>query len=383
MATVHMGRQFGDAGFSRVVAIKRLLPQFGLDSEFEAMFVEEVRLAARIKHPNVVQTLDVVATNSELLLIMDYVHGESLWRLFRVALEQSKPVPLNIVSAIVVDVLHGLHAAHEATDRHGNPLRIVHRDVSPHNVIVGDDGVSRVFDFGIAKAADSTHFTERGTIRGKTAYMAPEQLDGKTASRQTDIFAVGVVLWELLTNRRLFAANGCASIAQQIAGDAPRPSTLNPSIPAELEAVVMTTLSRDPARRHANARRMAIALETSCRTATKSEVSSWVRSLAGHTLDERARLAHLLESSGVSVLPPPGGRDARGGPRAESTAYRYSSGVVEAVRPRAPEIAASPRPVSRTRLPAAWKVGIVVLIIAAVVGALAWIGAARALGAPL
>src|SRR5262245_51026591 len=153
MATVHLGRLLGPVGFSRTVAIKRLHAQYAQDPEFVSMFLDEARLAARIRHPNVVPTLDVVATSGELFLVMEYVPGESLSRLARAARDRMERMPPRIVSAIMSGVLHGLHAAHEAKSERGEPLGIVHRDVSPQNVLVGTDGVARVLDFGVAKAA--------------------------------------------------------------------------------------------------------------------------------------------------------------------------------------------------------------------------------------
>src|SRR5450432_3116813 len=167
MATVHFGRLLGPAGFSRTVAIKRLHPQFAKDPEFVAMFLDEARLAARIHHPNVIATLDVVALEGELFLVLEYVQGESFASLLRAARDRRTPVPLPVVSAVMTGVLHGLHAAHEAKNERGEPLRLVHRDVSPHNVLVGADGVPRVLDFGIAKAAGRLQTTREGHLKGK------------------------------------------------------------------------------------------------------------------------------------------------------------------------------------------------------------------------
>ena len=183
MATVHFGRLLGPVGFSRTVAIKRLHPQFAKDPEFVSMFLDEARLAARIRHPNVVPTLDVVATDGELFLVMDYVPGESIARLSRVLRERQETLPIRILSATIAGVLHGLHATHEAKDERGHPLGIVHRDVSPQNVLVGTDGVPRVLDFGVAKAAGRVQTTREGQIKGKLSYMPPEQL-GAAVSRQ-------------------------------------------------------------------------------------------------------------------------------------------------------------------------------------------------------
>src|SRR5271154_2384991 len=191
MATVHFGRLSGPAGFSRTVAIKRLHPNLAKDPEFVAMFLDEARLAARIRHPNVIPTLDVVATEGEIFLVMDYVQGESLSRLIRAAVARGERIPPDMVAALMVGVLHGLHAAHEAKSDHGEPLGIVHRDVSPHNILVGTDGAARVLDFGVAKAIGRSQNTREGQIKGKLAYMAPEQVRG-SVSRRTDVYAASV-----------------------------------------------------------------------------------------------------------------------------------------------------------------------------------------------
>src|SRR5262245_17864891 len=153
MATVHFGRLTGEVGFARTVAIKRMHAPLARDPEFVAMFIDEARLAARIRHVNVVETIDVVAADQELMLVMDYVPGESLARLFRTSSERGERIPERIALAVICDVLHGLHAAHEARDERGQALGIVHRDVSPQNVLVGVDGTARVHDFGAAKGA--------------------------------------------------------------------------------------------------------------------------------------------------------------------------------------------------------------------------------------
>lgn len=169
------------------------------------MLLDEARLVSRISHPNVVPTLDVATDNSEVFVVMEYVQGEVLSRLVSSARRKSG-IPLGIISSIIGGVLRGLHAAHEATNERGEPLAIVHRDVSPQNIIVDVDGVSRVLDFGVAKAAGRLQTTQDSKIKGKAAYMAPEQIMGQV-TRQSDVYATAVVLWELLTLERLFAAD--------------------------------------------------------------------------------------------------------------------------------------------------------------------------------
>ena len=200
MATIFLGQLQGPVGFARTVAIKRLHPHLAKDPEFVTMFMDEARLAARIQHPNVASMLDVVATKGELFLVMEYIQGETLSRLVKLG---QGPVPLEIAGAIMSGVLHGLHAAHEATDERGQLMNLIHRDVSPQNVMIGRDGAARLLDFGVARAQGRFHTTEEGKLKGKLPYMAPEQLRGAKPTRQTDIYAAAAVLWESLTGRRL------------------------------------------------------------------------------------------------------------------------------------------------------------------------------------
>ena len=313
MATVHFGRLIGPVGFSRTVAIKRLHPQFAADPEFVAMFLDEARLAARIRHPNVVPTLDVVATSGELFLVMEYVPGESMARLVRAARARGVIMPPNITVAVMVGVLQGLHAAHEARNERGAPLGIVHRDVSPQNVLVGADGQARVLDFGVAKAAGRVQTTREGQLKGKLAYMAPEQLRGESCSRQTDIYAAAVVLWEALTGERLFRAdNEGAVVAQVLAGTVVLPSSVTTTATdpqtrqavERLDAIVMRGLAREPAARFETARSMALALERALAPATASQVSEWVEGIANDVLLIRAAQIAEIESSSASVQGP-------------------------------------------------------------------------------
>ena len=305
MATVHFARLFGTAGFSRTVAIKRLHAQLAKDPEFAAMFLDEAHVAARIRHPNVVPTLDVVSMQGELFIVMEYVQGESLWRLLGVKAnnEGGRPIPFRIATAIVAGALHGLHAAHEATNEAGEPLHIVHRDVSPQNVIVGRDGVARVLDFGIAKARDRIHVTRGGLLKGKVSYMSPEQLAGN-ADRRADVYAAGVVLWEALVGRKLFVADGDFAIADRVrAGEIAPPSTLAPDVPAALDAIVMRALAKSPDDRFATANDMAMALEREVGIATPSEVGAWVAALAADVLASRARTLGSIEKSAPQFAP--------------------------------------------------------------------------------
>ncbi len=302
MATVHLGRLLGQAGFSRTVAIKRLHPYLAQDPEFVSMLIDEARLAARVRHPNVVVTLDVVALEGELLVVMEYVHGESLSRLLRAASRQRTRIPPGIAAAVLSQALYGLHAAHEATDERGEPLNIVHRDVSPQNVVVGSDGVTRVVDFGVAKAAGRLQETREGQLKGKIRYMAPEQLKRGSVDHRADIYAAGVVLWESLAGKRLFEGENEWQIATSIMEGVTEPASAhNDQVPQELDAIVMKALSVDATERFETAFDMAAALEEAVSPATARQVSKWVQEIAKGPLGARAEKLKAIEGMSADL----------------------------------------------------------------------------------
>ena len=291
MASVHLGRLCGDDSFARVVAIKRLHPQFARDPEFAGMLRDEARLASRIRHPNVVSVIDIIAEGGELSLVMDYVPGESLSRLAATA-----RVPPAIAASLMLGVLAGLHAAHEACDETGRALDLVHRDVSPHNVLVGTDGLAHVIDFGIAKARGRSSMTREGDLKGKLAYMAPEQIRRAPVSRAADIYAASATLWELLVGRRVFESEDEAGLIVQILGGATDPpSRFAPDVPPAVDAVVMRGLAREPTRRYPTARAMAEALEQALAPAPHAAVAAWLEANAEDALLERARAMEAAE----------------------------------------------------------------------------------------
>jgi serine/threonine-protein kinase len=306
MASVHFGRLLGGAGFARTVAIKRLHPHLAEDPEFLSTMIDEARLAARIHHPNVVPTLDVVAMEGELLLVMEYVRGESLAHAVKAQVARGARVPFPIVSAIVAGALYGLDAAHEATSDQGEPLGIVHRDVSPQNILVGTDGMARVIDFGVAKAAGRLQTTREGTVKGKIAYMAPEQLAARDVTRTADVYAMGVILWELLTCKRLFVGESDAAlVGTVVAGVKDPPSRYVPSIYPPIDALVMKALSPDPDDRFPTARAMAEELTRLLPPALPAEVGAWVSDVAREPLARRGAVLADIESqtSASGVVP--------------------------------------------------------------------------------
>lgn len=302
MARVHLGRMIGAAGFSRLVAIKKLHPHLAAEPKFVSMFMDEARLAARVRHPHVVAVLDVVEEGSDLLLVLEYVPGETLSGLVRLAAEAGEGVPIPIAVGIMIGALTGLHAAHDATSENGQPLGIVHRDVSPQNIIVGSDGLARVLDFGIAYAAERLHLTRGGELKGKLAYMAPEQLGARESDRRTDLYAAGIVLWELLAGRPLFRADtDAATLDLAKRGAHTPPSAFSAQLPPALDAAVMRALAREPSHRFASARDFALALEAAAPPAPHRAIAEWVERVAGASLTERARLVARIEASDSGV----------------------------------------------------------------------------------
>ncbi|CAN93552.1 Protein kinase [Sorangium cellulosum So ce56] len=305
MASVHFGRLVGAHGFARTVAIKRLHPQFARDPEFSSMLLDEARLAVRIRHPNVVTTLDSVQADDELFVVMEYIAGESLSSLLREAGRRGAQVPQPVGSAIIAGALAGLHAAHEATDEEGAALQIVHRDVSPQNILVGEDGIARVLDFGIARAAVRSQVSRVGQLKGKLSYMAPEQLRGAPLTRRADIYAASVVLWEVLTGRRLFTGECDAEIFGRILEGVVQPPSVYGDVPKALDDVVLRGLDRDPSRRYATALEMAAALEEALPPASPRAVGAWVEATAGTLLEARAKSLAAIETSQRSAAPAP------------------------------------------------------------------------------
>ena len=334
MASVYLGRLAGAAGFSKTVAVKGLHPHLARDPDFKSMFLDEAHLAARIRHPNVASTLDVVSRGDELFIIMEFVHGESLSYLQKASSERGLEVPLPVVSAVINGVLAGLHAAHEATSETGLALGIVHRDVSPQNVIVGADGITRVIDFGVAKAVSRVHSTRGGEIKGKLSYMAPEQINRGEVDRRADVYAVGVVLWEVLTGRRLFVSDDALGVIQHVlTGEVAAPSTLR-TLPPTLDALVARAMAKSPGERFASALAMADALEAAIPPASPLAVANWVKTLAGERLNAQA--ARIAELEGIP-LKDDGAADAEviGGAALRTSEILRLSDAATAVTPAA------------------------------------------------
>ncbi|WP_225408225.1 serine/threonine-protein kinase [Stigmatella hybrida] len=262
MGEVFLARQEGPAGFAKTVVIKRMLAHLGRDPKFVEMFLNEARLAAELSHPNIVQIFELGEHAGTYFLAMEFIHGVNLRTLKRRMDERHLEVPAGLAAFICAQALKGLHYAHTLTDEAGKSMNIVHRDVSPDNVLVGFNGTVKMVDFGIAKASSSISTTNAGTVKGKYAYMSPDQLSGQKADPRTDVYAMGVVLYELLTGGRPFQGPSEGALVRSILQDTPKaPRDVRPGLAPELEDITLRAIARNPQERFASAESMATALE--------------------------------------------------------------------------------------------------------------------------
>jgi serine/threonine protein kinase len=288
MASVWIARQTGRHGFKKLVAIKTILPKHAADPRFQRMFLDEARIASRIEHVHVAQILDVGEQHDVTYLVMEYVDGDSLTRLQRALERKNARIPLGVALRIMADVAGGLHAAHELRDDAGHPLGVVHRDVSPQNVLVSTMGVAKLIDFGIAKARDRlAHDTHADQLKGKVAYMAPEQALGGAIDRRADVWAVGAVLYDLLAGRPPFEGDNDVQKLFGLAKGQP-PAPLPGTVPAPVAAVVARALSHRADQRFATAAEMQQALERAMVEAGASTTSTAVAEFLQSHVSDRA-----------------------------------------------------------------------------------------------
>jgi len=293
MAAVWAARLKGTRGFTKTVAVKTMLPTISDNPHFEQMFLDEAQLASRIRHPNVVEILDLGEQDDLLYLVMEWVDGEPLSSIRRIAAKRDG-VPRPIAVKIVQDTAAGLHAAHEMKDESGSPIGLVHRDISPQNILITFDGVVKIVDFGVAKAAGRTvEHTNSGQIKGKPPYMSPEQALGKEIDRRTDIFALGIILYQLTTGKHPFRGENDMITLQNIVSDRPiiPPRAYDKEYPKPLEAVVLKALDRDPDKRFQTTAELEAALDrvfppTVSRVRTE-DVGKFVTAMLGDRGNER------------------------------------------------------------------------------------------------
>lgn len=302
MAELHLACAEGLGGFRKTVVVKHVLPHLALDPEFVRMFLDEARLAANLDHPNVVHVIDIGETDGEYFFVMEYVHGRNARELLREASRRGG-IPLDVALAIVIGTASGLHHAHEATDHEGHPLGLIHRDVSPSNIVVSYDGAVKLTDFGIAKAAARRSETTGNALKGKIGYMSPETCRGAAIDRRSDVYALGVVLFELTTCQRLFVAdNDFAILSRVMRGEHDRPSDRVTDYPRELEAIVDRALAADPDERFATADELREALEGFAHEqrlrCTPAVIREWITELCGRPPQPKVE---LVTSGGTQV----------------------------------------------------------------------------------
>lgn len=291
MAEIFVARQGGGlAGFKKKVAIKRIFPHLMEREDLVHMFFDEARIAADLNHPNIVQVYDLGRYDQWVYIAMEYVEGHDLRKVCERGVDAADFIPKELAAWVISQAAAGLHFAHTRADSRGEPMKIVHRDISPQNILLSQAGHVKVCDFGIAKAEDRLSRTRTGQFKGKLAYMSPEQIEGKDVDRRADVFALGIVLYETTLQRRLFGGySDFETMSMVVEAEIPRPREVDPSFPSELEQILLRALSRDPEDRYQDAEQMQLALET------------WLQ--AGSTPVGSAQLARYLRSLFSSAAP--------------------------------------------------------------------------------
>jgi serine/threonine-protein kinase len=297
MAEVYLALLEGDLGFNKLLVLKKIRPELAEDPEMMGMFLDEARLSARLHHPNVVETHEVAQEDGHTFMAMEYLEGQSLHRILH-RLRRGGGLPPALHLQILADVLAGLHHAHELCDWDETPLGVVHRDVTPQNVFITYDGRVKVVDFGIAKVKGASSETRAGVVKGKVAYMAPEQARGEAVDRRTDIFATGVMLWEAATGSRPFRGLSDVEILHRlIHGEMPSARAANPAIPEALEAIVNKATAPSRADRYSTAAELRAAIEGYLETLTERPPARELgRLVAQHFAEDRARLKQRMEA---------------------------------------------------------------------------------------
>ncbi len=295
MAEIYLAAQSGLGGFEKLLVIKCILPSLARESRFVDMLLDEARIAARLNHPNVIQVFDVGRIEDQFFIAMEYLSGESLATVTGACRRRQFLMLPELAAGLILQSAEGLHHAHTLTGTDGTPLNIVHRDVSPQNIFVLYDGGVKVVDFGIAKAELSRTKTKTGSIKGKYAYMSPEQVTGKDVDAQTDVFALGIVLWECLTGRRLYKQeNEWDTMRQIVNEDAPSPAEYRPDLPEPLVAVTLKALARDKRQRLTTAAEMRASLAKYLKgaplTADTAAIGQWMQKVFRNRIEDKRRL---------------------------------------------------------------------------------------------
>lgn len=307
MGEIFLARLEGAAGFEKLYVVKRILPHLADDLRFRGMLIDEARIASKLSHPNICQVYELGETDGELYIAMEYLEGVTLLPLLRHAVQSQRPLELGLVACVIQQICEALHYAHELRDRAGTPLNIVHRDVTPSNIFVTESGQAKVLDFGIAKARTISSNTQTGTIKGKHAYMAPEQLRGAALDRRVDVFAVGILLFEMLALRRLFQRRTDYLTLQAVMEEAiPDVRMFRGDLPPALVATLGRALQRERDLRFETVRQLGAAVVD----AISSVERVWTPSELGDQLSERfgadlrRRNAGILSAISKPPVPP-------------------------------------------------------------------------------
>ncbi len=361
MAEVFLARDVGSGGLDRWVAIKRVLPHLASEEKALQMLVDEARMSARIAHPNVAQVIDIGDVEGAPFIVMEYLHGEPLSSVLRRIRKAEQQPNVDLMARVVANACEGAHAAHELRGPDGRRSELVHRDFSPQNLFITYDGAVKVVDFGIAKAKGRIVVTEVGTLKGKFAYMSPEQASGRDVDRRSDIFSLGIVLWEATTGRRLFEGDGDLEALRKVQeGDFDRPSKKRPDYPPELEGIVMRALSKRREDRFPTARAMADAIEEFLVVRRAVTSPTRIAEVMHHLFADRIAQREQL----LSAQAPPGEM-----PAIELTSAETASTVMEQLpSASAVHVDVPPRPTT-----VAAAVGLVLLLL----GAALWFGIDR------
>ena len=340
MAEVFRAKAFGVEGFERIVAVKRILPNIAADTDFITMFIDEAKLAVQLTHANIAQIFDLGRVGDSYFIALEYVHGKDLRAVFEHARESGEELPIDLVCYVMMKICEGLDYAHEKRDPAGRPLELVHRDVSPQNMLISFEGDVKLIDFGIAKAANKASRTRAGILKGKFGYLSPEQVRGEQVDRRSDVFGVGIVLHELLTGERLFVADSEFSTIEKVRKvEISSPRELNPAIPSELADIVMRALAREREDRYQSALELHDALQNflHARGAPfhRKELSGWMHAQfpedAGRDLEQVGDLegAETLAFHSNDVAPSVQ-------PTESSAVYKETRDAPEEAKPKHP-----------------------------------------------
>ena len=321
MGEVYLARQRGLDGFQKLLVIKTLLPHLCEDEEFITMFKDEARVTAQLIHPNICQVFEFEQVSGVFYMAMEYLRGEDLRRLWKACEQRGSPLRVPLICRVVADAAAGLDFAHSLRDNTGQPFHIVHRDISPQNILVTFEGGVKVIDFGVAKAAGRAQHTRTGALKGKYSYMSPEQVAGAEVDGRSDIFALGIVLHELLTGRRLFKADSdVQTLARVRECNVPPPSRLNPQLPPGVDQIVLKALAKDPDQRYATAQEFRLALEDwliqGRMSASSAHLAEFLKTIYAERLDKENRLGPLMGDLGFTG-PVPGGTPSGTAPTAQ------------------------------------------------------------------